>query len=73
MSGGAKRPKVTNQGKCIVEESAGEYTIMFPDGACEVTTTRADAERRCKRWFKRHADAGAVNVGTIEWTQARRG
>jgi hypothetical protein len=65
---------VVAQGKVVVDRSAdGDMLLMTPDGDARLVADAADAERIARRWFRRHADDGAVNVGEIEWRAGTKG
>jgi hypothetical protein len=61
------KPKVHFQGKIIVESEEPGFLIMFPDGCIVYKKSKSEVERAAKRYWKKHADGKAVNVGLTEW------
>jgi hypothetical protein len=62
------KPKVKYQGKCVVDTNdAGEFLVMTPDGYVVPRLTRTEAEKECRKWFKKHVPKEAIGVGEIDW------
>lgn len=58
----------TYQGKVVIERDGTRYLVMFPDGAVESFTNKAQIYNAAKKWFKDNLRTGAkMGVGEIEW------
>lgn len=61
------RTPVVNVGRAVCQETEGGFLIMLPTGQIEFRSSATDAERLCRKFFKRKCPPNEISFGTIIW------